>query len=235
MAYYLPPSLDKLRSQIIKKYGIKKSSIGWIGDRAHQARASEHNPDADGSVDAIDVPHAPHLGIDMNILVSQLIASGDKRLQRVIWNRRIWDPKRGWRNYSGANPHTAHAHIETTNAGQSNASDWKIPAFGYGGSNKVADKNTTPAKKPTTTAPPPSTPSQTPTTTEEDEMQFLFSDGKKLWLTNGLIRREVPVNPDRIRELFFLGQAKNRKLDDQDWWDIPVVPDYLAGIPIERL
>lgn len=222
MAYYLPPSLDKLRSQIIKKYGIKKSSIGWIGDKAHQARVSEHNPDADGSVDAIDVPHAPHLGIDMNVLVSQLIASGDKRLQRVIWNRRIWDPKRGWRNYSGANPHTAHAHIETTDAGQSNASDWRIPLFGYSATPKPPPKTTTPPPPPTASI------------TEEDEMQYLLSDGKKLWLTNGLIRREVPVNPDRIRELFFLGQAKNRKLDDQDWWDIPVIPDYLAGIPIVK-
>lgn len=223
MAYYLSPSLDKLRSQIVKKYGIKKSSIGWIGDAAHRARASEHNPDRDGSVDAIDVPHSTKLGLDMNVLTSQLIASGDKRLQRVIWNRRVWDPSRGWRNYTGANPHTTHAHIETTNSSQSNASDWRIPLFGYSATPKPPPKTTTP--------PPPPTAS----TTEEDDMQYLFSDGKKLWLTNGISRREVSVNPDRIKELIFLGQAKNRKLENQDWWDIPVMPDYLAEIPIKTL
>ena len=29
----------------------------------------------------------------------------------VIWNRQIWDAKRGWHRYTGFNPHTDHVHV----------------------------------------------------------------------------------------------------------------------------
>lgn len=38
-------------------------------------------------------------------------------VQRIIWNRRIWDSQRvAWRSYGGINPHTDHLHIELTRA-----------------------------------------------------------------------------------------------------------------------
>jgi hypothetical protein len=35
-------------------------------------------------------------------------------IQYFIWNRRSWRPDRGWRDYSGQEPHTDHLHIEQT-------------------------------------------------------------------------------------------------------------------------
>jgi len=46
----------KLRKQVDKAFpGRDKRSDGWIGDRAHQARKSDHNPDKNGWVHAIDI------------------------------------------------------------------------------------------------------------------------------------------------------------------------------------
>ncbi|MBU3720555.1 MAG: hypothetical protein FGM22_07315 [Burkholderiaceae bacterium] len=38
--------------------------------------------------------------------------SNTYQIQRVIWNRRIWDANGAWREYKGQNPHTDHLHIE---------------------------------------------------------------------------------------------------------------------------
>ncbi|MBI2794748.1 MAG: hypothetical protein HYX66_08900 [Ignavibacteria bacterium] len=34
------------------------------------------------------------------------------QIQRIIFWRRIWDPKDGWHDYTGENPHTGHVHVE---------------------------------------------------------------------------------------------------------------------------
>lgn len=187
---WLAPSLDALRGQIYRHFSaLPNGSIGWIGDPAHAARKSEHNPDPDGSVDAIDVPHRPEIGLDCHRLVSQLVESGDSRLQRIIWNRRIWDPQRGWRAYTGSSPHTAHAHIETTNAGQMNAADWRLPMFGLRPAQSVA------------------------ITSEEDDMPtqlFKTADGQH-WRVNGPIR--VPISPESCWKLAVLGKLELQTLD----------------------
>lgn len=43
-------------------------------------------------------------------------ASPYKPLQLVIWQRRQWGGRRGpgWRPYGGTDPHTGHAHFETS-------------------------------------------------------------------------------------------------------------------------
>ena len=35
-------------------------------------------------------------------------------VQQVIWQRSVWTVGRGWRPYSGTDPHTGHAHVELT-------------------------------------------------------------------------------------------------------------------------
>ena len=51
MSWTLAPALVQLRQELNARWpGRSKASDGTIGDAAHKARVSEHNPDADGVV-----------------------------------------------------------------------------------------------------------------------------------------------------------------------------------------
>ena len=52
----LVPAAITLREQINRRFPKRdKASDGWIGDAKHAQRASDHNPDADGWVHALDI------------------------------------------------------------------------------------------------------------------------------------------------------------------------------------
>ena len=95
-----------------------RASDGWIGDAAHSARKSDHNPNGKGVVCAIDITHDPRHGLDANALAETLRASKDPRLKYIIWNRRIWNPSvsAAWRPYTGSNPHDKHVHVSVAAA-----------------------------------------------------------------------------------------------------------------------
>ena len=60
--WYLAPSLNVLRGEIDAAHPHRQKKMdGTIGDAAHAARDSDHNPNARGSVNAIDVDE---IGID---------------------------------------------------------------------------------------------------------------------------------------------------------------------------
>lgn len=82
-----------------------------IGDEAHQAEASDHNPNSAGVVCAIDIMVGNNL--DMNWLAEKIRTSNHPDLKYVIWNRRIASKKYNfeWRTYTGSNPHTDHIHV----------------------------------------------------------------------------------------------------------------------------
>lgn len=82
---------------------------GWIGDKAHQATQSDHNPDSRGIVHAIDIDKD---GIDAYFVVEQCIRD-DRPASYVVYNREIWSRSRDWkpRRYTGSNPHTSHIHV----------------------------------------------------------------------------------------------------------------------------
>ncbi|HKE66875.1 MAG TPA: peptidoglycan-binding domain-containing protein [Micromonosporaceae bacterium] len=84
-------------------------AIGWIGDAAHQAEHSDHNPDARGIVHAIDVMVR---GSRAEAVVTWALLHPDD-LEYVIHNRTIWTRSRGFRpkQYHGTDPHTNHVHI----------------------------------------------------------------------------------------------------------------------------
>lgn len=108
MSYHLAKSLDDLRDETNAKWPKRdKASDGWIGDAAHNARKSDHNPDysAGGIVRAIDVDKD---GINVDTFLNAVIY--DPRVSYVIWNRRIWGGTR-WRKYEGSNAHTKHIHV----------------------------------------------------------------------------------------------------------------------------
>lgn len=110
----LVPCLAVLRSEFNELFPNRaKDSDGWIGDPAHQARDSDHNPDSRGLVHAIDVDTDLGEGARMQDFVDHLARRKDRRLTYIIFNRRIWSASHAWnpRPYTGPDPHTGHAHI----------------------------------------------------------------------------------------------------------------------------
>jgi hypothetical protein len=91
-----------------------RSSDGTIGDTSHQTRKSDHNPNDDGVVTAMDITHDPAHGVDAGVLAEILRDSEDPRIKYVISNARIFSSLTSpwqWRPYSGANAHTKHVHV----------------------------------------------------------------------------------------------------------------------------
>jgi hypothetical protein len=81
---------------------------GWIGDKAHAARVSDHNPDRAGIVRALDVTS---IGIEPWRIIEA--AKRHPAAHYVIHQGQIWDADLGWaaRSYSGPNSHADHLHI----------------------------------------------------------------------------------------------------------------------------
>ena len=110
MAWHLAPALAQLRAEVNKKWPKRsKASDGTIGDPAHSARVSDHNPNGRGSVNAMDITAR---GIDTGTLIA--VAKKHPSVRYIIHNRRIMNRDIGnfaARPYRGANPHTQHVHI----------------------------------------------------------------------------------------------------------------------------
>lgn len=135
MGWQLAGSLVQLRAQLNQLYPNRsKISDGTIGDAAHAASVSDHNPDSSGTVRAFDCTHDPAGGVDGNWLAGQLQRSRDPRIKYVIWNRRIMAGNAGpspwvWRAYHGSNPHDHHVHVSVVaGAAGNSATSWSLAA-----------------------------------------------------------------------------------------------------------
>ena len=144
MAWKLSPALVRLRDEINAAYPTRsKASDGSIGDTAHSARKSDHNPDGAGWVRAIDVtewdPGTPNVDGDdvAEALAEYLRAKKDPRVKYVIWrgrmfasyataSRRPWT----WGPYSGPNGHFKHCHVSVV--ADARGLDPKAWGFGVG-------------------------------------------------------------------------------------------------------
>jgi hypothetical protein len=115
MAWRVAKSLATLRDQVNALYPNRsKSSDGTVGDAAHAATKSDHNPNSDGVVTAMDITHDPAHGLDARRLAETLVASRDKRIKYIISNAQIISSQVSpwvWRPYNGINAHRAHVHI----------------------------------------------------------------------------------------------------------------------------
>lgn len=119
MAWRPAKSLVVLKDQIIAAYpGVPKKNFGMIGDEKHRSRESEHNPDSNGVVRALDVPNDPAHGVYARQIAEEIAKSKDPRILYIISNSQIVRsyPRSGtttwkWAPYFGTNPHTAHAHF----------------------------------------------------------------------------------------------------------------------------
>jgi hypothetical protein len=129
MSWHLARSLETFRTQVNEKWPNRsKASDGTIGDEAHQSSKSDHNPDADGAVKAIDITHDPSGGPDCTMLAEMLWAGKDYRVGYIIWNKQISNPdieNGAWRPYTGSNPHTMHLHLSVKKEGCEDPQEWK--------------------------------------------------------------------------------------------------------------
>jgi hypothetical protein len=132
MAWYLAPALDTLRTQINKRWPDRdRTSDGTIGDAAHSARTSDHNPDPSSSppgiVRAIDIDED---GIDTGAVILAMLS--DARTRYVIYEALIWERVTGkWRIYAGPNLHRHHIHVSVRSVEDYayDTSRWAIPAL----------------------------------------------------------------------------------------------------------
>jgi hypothetical protein len=140
----MKPQLSKaakqLREQFDDSYGDRdRLSDGWIGDTRHQAKPSDHNPDANGWVRAIDIDRDLYKGgkpDNMGDLVDQIRlackSKSEKRISYIIFDGRIcsnilnWK----WRKYTGANKHTKHAHFSFKKEADNDGAFFQIPMLG---------------------------------------------------------------------------------------------------------
>lgn len=135
----LSKSAIQLREQIDDAFPDRdRTSDGWLGDARHSARKSDHNPDAQGWVRAIDIDRdlsgkaKPDIMPDLAEQIRQYGKAHPKRISYVIFNSNIASAKRGWawRKYTGINPHNHHCHISFTKAADDSSDFFQIPLLG---------------------------------------------------------------------------------------------------------
>lgn len=121
------PALAQLDKQLKAEHpGI---TIGWIADQHHSSN-SEHQPDPDGTVDALDPMLGPHYSWeDAHRDVNALVKSRDKRIWYIIWDGKIISSQVNpwiWRTYTGTDKHTNHFHICTVEQNEDSNVEWHI-------------------------------------------------------------------------------------------------------------
>jgi hypothetical protein len=136
----LSRSAIQLREQIDDAFPDRdRTADGWLGDARHSTRKSDHNPDADGWVRAIDIDRdlngkgrKPDVMPDLVDQIRVAAKSGDKRISYIIFNGKIASNKKAWRwrPYDGINKHNHHAHISFTQKGDEDGSFFNIPMIG---------------------------------------------------------------------------------------------------------
>jgi hypothetical protein len=128
----------QLREQFDDCYGDRtRSSDGWLGDSRHAARKSDHNPDGEGWVRAIDISRnlsgksEPDLMPDVADQL-RILAKTDRRISYIIFDGKIASSKSFWRfrKYKGINQHRTHIHISFTRKGDTDGSFFQVPLLG---------------------------------------------------------------------------------------------------------
>lgn len=106
---YLAPALQLLVKETNELWPRRdKRSDGWIGDAAHAARVSDHNPDSGGVVRAVDITNN---GVNVQRLV--VACTHHPSVHYVISRSVIYSRNRGFRGqpYKGPDPHDEHVHV----------------------------------------------------------------------------------------------------------------------------
>lgn len=130
MAWRLAPTLAQLRKEINEAYPLRdKTSDGTLGNAAHAASVSDHNPDSRGVVCAIDIDEDlqgsastvyPHFNSGqaakaafVDVLLRKVRNGELPQLYYIIYERVIYSRTRGFapKAYTGVNAHDHHVHV----------------------------------------------------------------------------------------------------------------------------
>lgn len=135
MAWYLNPALTRFRKAVNEAYPTRdKASDGTIGDEAHQATSSDHNPDGDGSVDAWDMDVNLRSGGDDAAVIEHLkkVFQTHESSRYWIHNDQIASRSTGWKRESYAyagpnrNRHTQHVHWNSRSSHENSTAPWEV-------------------------------------------------------------------------------------------------------------
>lgn len=130
-------SVQQFGEQIhqLRGHRISYPVDGTLGDTAHSNRVSDHNPDANGIVRAIDFfEHKPGI---VDAVAETLRQARDPRLKYFIHDRRMFSsyisptgiPAWTWRAYSGVNGHVSHGHLSVVADSRAEGSHpWPMPS-----------------------------------------------------------------------------------------------------------
>ena len=141
MKLRLSKAAIQLREQIDDSFPDRdRSSDGWVGDTRHAARKSDHNPDEQGWVRAIDIDAdlfgvgvKPHIMPDFADQLRVLCKSKKEiRISYIIWDCRIASPLLNWkwRKYTGTNKHQHHIHISFKKEADLLGEFYEVPMIG---------------------------------------------------------------------------------------------------------
>ncbi len=138
----MKPKLCKAGQQLREQFDDcfsdrDRTSDGWIGDSRHSARKSDHNPDEQGWVRAIDIDRdlsgkpkpdiMPYVADQLRIL-----AKTDRRIAYLIFDGKIASARSlwRWRKYKGINQHRTHLHCSFSRKGDQDNSFFNVPLLG---------------------------------------------------------------------------------------------------------
>lgn len=134
-----------LRNQLNARFPNRdKASDGALGDSKHKARVSDHNPDKNGWVHALDIDENFGKGKWRNgrngrALADQIVAyaasglPGSDRVKNVVYENQVASGtyKNTWWKFRGSGyGHTAHIHISFTSKAQKDGQIWPLPILG---------------------------------------------------------------------------------------------------------
>jgi len=142
----LVPAGVQLRRQIDARFpGRDRRSDGWIGDAAHAARgsASDHNPDKNGWVHAIDIDENMGKGRWRNGRTAWRLANelrlyarsglpGSDRIKYVVYEGKLTSGTyrdKWWMWRSGNWGHYQHIHVSFTEKAQSDERLFPLPVL----------------------------------------------------------------------------------------------------------
>lgn len=136
MSWKLSKAAIQFREQVDDCYPDRdRRSDGAKGDFRHSKIVSDHNPDRNGWVRALDIDADLNAHkSEMAYLADQvrLCARKDGRIKYIIYNKKIASGKTlwRWRKYSGINPHISHLHLSFKKSADNNGSFFNIPLLG---------------------------------------------------------------------------------------------------------